>query len=119
MDILVIEDSVFTRKKVVSILTSHGFHVRQADNGNVGLALIAEREPDCILLDLLMPDVDGMTVLQRLSEQGSTIPVIVLTADIQETTRMRCMELGATAFLQKPPTEETLLEAIHCLQNIQ
>jgi len=115
MTILIIEDSSFTRRKLASLLRNHGFEVREASNGREGLDRIREQAPDCIFLDLLMPEMDGIAVLQTLSQEGFSIPVFVLSADVQETSRAKCLELGAVAFLEKPPHEETLLKAIHGL----
>ncbi|MCB0334954.1 MAG: response regulator, partial [Bdellovibrionales bacterium] len=65
-----------------------------------------------ILLDLLMPQMDGFGVLETLKAKGNTVPVIVLTADIQETQKLRCLDLGASEFLNKPPKPNQILDAI-------
>jgi CheY-like chemotaxis protein len=115
MTILVIEDSAFTRRQLTKTLTAAGCEVWEAVNGKEGLERIKAQTPDCIFLDLLMPELDGIAVLQKLKQDGSSIPVVVLSADIQETTRTKCLELGAVAFLEKPPHNEQLLEIVHGL----
>ena len=110
--ILSIEDSAYQRRKIARILLAQGHEVVQATNGREGVEMVASTSPDCILLDLIMPEMGGMEVLQELSGQGSRVPVIVLTADIQETTRAACKELGAAAFVNKPPQENELGGAI-------
>ena len=115
MNILIIEDSSFTRRKLAKTLEDAGCEVWEASNGSEGLARIHEEAPDCIILDLLMPEMDGLAVLKALQQEGSLVPVLVLSADVQETTRAKCLELGAVDFLEKPPHEEKLLEAVHGL----
>jgi CheY-like chemotaxis protein len=62
-----------------------------------------------MLLDLLMPDMEGREVLQAMRDRGLKIPTIVITADIQATTREECMELGALAVIHKMPNSEELI----------
>lgn len=66
------------------------------------MKLPEDLNPTLILLDLLMPEYDGFAVLRDAREQGLDIPIVVITADIQDITRNDCMELGARAFLNKP-----------------
>ena len=110
--ILIIEDSSFTRKAIAKIAKADGHEVLEADEGSVGLELAASQLPDCITLDLIMPGIDGMKVLQYLQRKALNIPTIVLTADVQEDTRKQCLELGAVDVLNKPPKEEELRMAI-------
>jgi len=110
--ILVVDDSSFARQRLVSILTDAGHQVIEAANGFEGLEKAERHMPDCITLDLLMPEMSGLEVLRALKEKGLTIPVIVVSADIQETTQKECMELGAIAFMNKPPNENELMEII-------
>ena len=110
--ILIIEDSSFARKAIVKMAKADGHEVLEADEGSVGLELAASQSPDCITLDLIMPGIDGMKVLQYLQRKALNIPTIVLTADVQEDTRKQCLELGAVDVLNKPPKEEELRMAI-------
>ncbi len=116
--ILVIEDSAFTRRKICQVLASMGHEISEADNGRSGLELAQKKRPDVIFLDLLMPEMDGIEVLKQLHERGVQSPVIVLSADVQDTTRQECLSLGASCCLGKPPKNEELVKAlnkIHCL----
>lgn len=106
--ILLIEDSSYMRSVIRSLLNSDGYEILEAENGVKGLQMIHERSPDCLILDLIIPDMDGLKVLKALNDQGSKIPVIVVTADIQESVRKQCLELGAKAFVNKPPKKEEL-----------
>lgn len=62
-----------------------------------------------IILDLLMPDIYGLDVLKEIRASGLQMPVIIMSADIQDTTQQRCKEANATDFVQKPPKEEMLI----------
>lgn len=110
--VLVIDDSLFMRMQLNSILGQAGHQVLQAADGLEGLDVVAQAEPHCIILDLLMPGLDGPGFLRQLRERGVASPVIVHTADIQDSTRRICLDLGARAFLNKPPMTEELLEAL-------
>jgi CheY-like chemotaxis protein len=110
--ILVIEDSSFMRNKICNILKRDSYEIIEADNGIKGLQTALERSPDCVLLDLIMPGMDGVKLLMTLRERGAGSPVIVVTADIQESTIKQCRELGAAAVVNKPPAEEELRNTV-------
>ncbi len=110
--ILVIEDSIYQRTKLSRLLEMNGHQVLQASDGNEGLLTAATSEPDCILLDLVMPGMNGIEVLRALHDKHIAVPVIVHTADIQNTTRAECLRLGAAGFVNKPARDPELLEAI-------
>ena len=110
--ILIIDDSQYQRGEVRRSLVKTGFEVLEAGNGESGLELANEHSPDLILVDLLMPGMGGLEVMEALQEKESPIPVIVLTSGIQESVRQRCLELGASSVLAKPATEEELLSTI-------
>ncbi len=111
--VLLIDDSPFARQMVAKILTAQGNDVLEAMNGQEGIEKAEQYRPDCIVLDLLMPEMDGLGVLRALKEKDLVIPTIVLSADIQETAQAECLKLGAVAFLEKPFKEGELLEAVH------
>ena len=111
--ILLIDDSWLMRRGLSSMICSASHSVIEAENGKDGLALLASERPDCIVLDLLMPEMDGYQVLEHLKKKDNTIPVVICSADIQKTAREKCMALGATGFLNKPPQEKEILSAIN------
>ena len=112
-EILLIDDSWLTRRGLKSMITDSGHTVIEAENGEKGLDMIRTgAAPDCIILDLLMPEMDGYEVLTELKEMGAFVPVIVCSADIQETARSKCMDLGAISFLNKPPKPEEVVAVI-------
>ncbi len=111
--VLVIDDSAFARQMIAKILTAQDNEVLEARNGQEGIEKAEQYRPDCIVLDLLMPEMDGFGVLRVLKEKGLMIPTIVLSADIQETVQAECLKLGAVAFIEKPLKEGQLLEAVN------
>lgn len=110
--ILVVDDSFVARMMVKKVLSPDQFSVLEASGGAEAMELLEKNRADLVLLDLLMPDENGEHVLQRLKERYPDLPVIILSADIQETTKKRCLSLGAERFVSKPPSPERLLPAI-------
>ena len=110
--ILITDDAAFARRMVRKALEGDGHVVLEASSGLECLEMLKSHSPQCIFLDLLMPEMDGFGVLQTLREQGSTIPVIVLSADIQESARQQCLDLGAFAMLNKPPKAPEIRAAL-------
>lgn len=100
--VLVIDDSDFQRKWIDKTLKNLSHNTLEAGNGKAGLKLMETENPDCIIVDLNMPEMNGIEFLEHINDCKISIPVIVLTADIQEETRKECEELGAAAFLKKP-----------------
>ena len=110
--VLIVDDSAFQRRMIRNILAGDGYETIEAGDGGAGIEMAAAHTPDCMLMDLLMPGVDGLEALQTLHDQGNAIPVVVLTSDIQDSVRQQCLDLGARAFLNKPPKAEELLGTI-------
>jgi CheY-like chemotaxis protein len=102
--ILVVDDEAEVRNVVVAILKQAGYDVVVAEYGLSGYSKAQSEDPDLVLLDLMMPVVDGFEVLGRLKENPSTssIPVIILTAKIDAASERACMQLGAADYIKKP-----------------
>jgi CheY-like chemotaxis protein len=104
-NILIIDDESDIREvAAMSLETVCGWGVVQAGSGKDGMRIAAERQPDAILLDVMMPDLDGPSTLQllRANEATANIPVIFLTAKVQSADRKRFSDLGVAAVLSKP-----------------
>jgi two-component system KDP operon response regulator KdpE len=99
--VLVIEDEPQIRRFLRTALDAHGFEVIEAESGARGLLDAAHRRPECVILDLGLPDVDGVEVIRRLRE-WSTVPVIVLSARTQETEKIAALDAGADDYVTKP-----------------
>lgn len=113
--ILVTDDSLFQRKIIASVLIEEGFSLVEASNGRDALIKAEENNPDLILMDLLMPEMDGFKFMETAREKGISTPVIILTSDIQDTTKEMCLKLGAAGFVNKPVEKETLMPVINRL----
>ena len=110
--ILIIDDSLIARKKMAAFLKKMNFIVTEATNGKEGIATIKTGRFDLVMLDLQMPELDGFGVLKHLKKIYNKVPIIVLSADIQDASKDLCKELGAFAFINKPPTKEEVLSSI-------
>lgn len=110
--ILIIDDSAFMRTRIREAIDKDGHDVLEAANGLKGLHMALAQRPDCIILDLIMPEMDGFKILQALQEQQSCIPVIVVTADIQLSVKKECLALGAAALINKPPQQRELRNVV-------
>ena len=110
--VLIVDDIPENLSLLHDALDEAGYTVLVATNGESALQRARQSRPDVILLDALMPGMDGFEVLGTLNERGIDIPVIVLTADIQETARKKCIQMGAVDFLNKPPNDDELKAAM-------
>lgn len=112
--ILVVEDNELIRAEVATILTLEGFEVVEAENGREGLRHLAERRPDLILSDLMMPEMDGFAFLEaaRANAAWASIPFVVLSARGEQDAAERALALGALRFLTKPVDVEDLLDIV-------
>jgi CheY-like chemotaxis protein len=110
--ILIVDDSLFMRRRVRQSLGQDRYILVEATSGVSALGELDKRSFDCILTDLLMPEMDGFELLAELQRRHSVTPVVVVTADIQKTTRERCEVLGATDIIQKPVPPERLRSVV-------
>ena len=99
--LLVVEDDMQMRKFLRASLSSHGYRLVEAATGNEGLSQAAAYNPDLILLDLGLPDIDGLEVTKRLREWASA-PIIVISARGQEDDKINALDSGADDYLTKP-----------------
>lgn len=112
--ILLIEDDEQTRRFLKSSLSHKGWRIIEADNGKTGLAMIKSDHPDLVILDLGLPDMDGISVTKRL-RQVSTIPVLVLSARSEEQNKILALDAGADDYLTKPFGTGELHARLHAL----
>jgi DNA-binding response OmpR family regulator len=99
--VLVVDDDLTVRDVVRRYLELGGYQVSLADNGEDALRWIAEHEPDLVVLDLMLPGIDGLEVCRRL-RQHSAVPVVMLTALGEEENRIAGLQLGADDYVTKP-----------------
>ncbi|MDR1954222.1 MAG: response regulator transcription factor [Clostridiales Family XIII bacterium] len=100
--ILVIEDEANIRELITYNLVSEGYELVTAENGEDGLSLAKAENPDLILLDLMLPVLDGYEVIRALRKAGNPVPVIMLTAKNDEVDKVLGLEFGADDYMTKP-----------------
>jgi FixJ family two-component response regulator len=109
---LLIDDDVSGLAVFRHVLRREGFHVLTAVDGKTGVAAAVSGEADVIVLDLRLPDFSGIEALRQIRRTGRTVPVILMTAYPTTQTVVQAMRLGAADYLEKPLTEQDLLEAV-------
>jgi len=112
---LIIDDEVQIRRLLRVALEAENYQVREAETGQDGLAEVASRRPDVILLDLGLPDMDGLVVLKRLREWSET-PVLVLTVRDDEQEKVAALDAGAEDYVTKPFSTAELLARLRAAQ---
>jgi two-component system chemotaxis response regulator CheY len=106
--VLIVDDSMFSRSMIKKVVNKIGHEAIEAANGLEGLKKIIDEKPDIVFTDLLMPEMDGVGLLTAVKEKNLEIPIVVVSANVQNTVRQQCLELGATEFFNKPPDKEKL-----------
>jgi two-component system, OmpR family, KDP operon response regulator KdpE len=109
--VVLIEDEAQIRRFLRATLTGQGYRLHEATNGADGLVEVASRQPDVVIVDLGLPDMDGLEVIRRLRE-WSAIPVIVLSARGQERDKVGALDAGADDYVSKPFSAGELLARI-------
>lgn len=112
-EILVVDDERVLRDGIRSILSGEGFAVRTARDGDEALKKIAEKRPDLVLLDVMMPKMNGFRCCERIRETDRILPVIFLTAKDAEADQVRGIGLGADDFVSKSASDAVLLARIN------
>lgn len=99
--ILVIDDNLRDRELLAAVLEERGYEVILADNGGTGLMLCHRQDPDAVVLDLRMPEIDGRSVLRQLRTLQPSLPVVVFSGHGTQEVEQAVLDEGATAFIQK------------------
>lgn len=110
-----------TRNLLRLMLERAGFEISEAEDGLKALLMMAEQPPDVLLLDVMMPNMDGLTVCEKLRAQAATavLPIILLSARTSPEAVKAGMDAGATKYLSKPINRKELINTIHeVLHNI-
>ncbi|REJ83363.1 MAG: sigma-54-dependent Fis family transcriptional regulator [Acidobacteria bacterium] len=110
--VLLVDDDASVRRSLRMILEYEGLVVEEASSGAQGLAKVAERMPEAMLLDVKMPDMDGLEVLRNLQERGYDFPVLVISGHGDVSTAVEATRLGAFDFLEKPLQSERVMVSL-------
>ena len=112
--ILIVDDSPAEMHKLVLILEKNGYQVLKAENGADGVALAKQEQPDAVVMDIVMPGLNGFQATRQLTKIPETahIPVIIVTSKDKESDRRWGERQGAKAYLIKPTDEQTLVQTL-------
>jgi len=118
--VLIVDDNRITVKLLRRYLEKHGYEVGEAYDGTECLEAVAQRLPDAIILDVMMPQMDGYTTVRQLRQRAETaqIPVVIVTALNDVPNQVRAIEAGADDFLGKPVDERLLVAKIKLLTTL-
>jgi two-component system, chemotaxis family, chemotaxis protein CheY len=111
--VLVVDDSALARRRMREILEGEGHQVVEADEGMAAIERYFLERPDLVLLDLVMKGMYGLDVLAKIREIDPAARVIVISADVQDSSRELAVSGGAGHFITKPPDREELLAAVN------
>lgn len=115
--ILIVDDAEFLRVRISKMLVGDGYEVFEAENGLKAIEAYETKKPDLVLMDITMPEMDGLTALKRIRTLDAKAKVIMLTALGQESIVVEAIKMGARDFVVKPFDRERVINAIHKLLN--
>ena len=116
--ILVVDDAAFMRMRCTKMLSDSGFEVAEAADGNQALAKYREFKPDGVLLDITMPELDGLATLKELIKMDPGARVAMVTAMGQQSMVMEALKSGARDFIVKPFEAERVLAAVRKIMEL-
>jgi DNA-binding response OmpR family regulator len=111
MKILICDDSMYVRNKLSSFLKDYGFEIIEAENGRIAVEKSLTHKPDVIIMDIIMPELDGISALQEI-KKTMDIPIIVLSNIGQQTQIIEALQKGADEYIVKPFDPGKLLAVI-------
>ncbi len=115
MRLLVVDDDTAVREALALVLCLDGFEVTTAADGREGIRTLSINRPDAVILDVLMPGLDGLEVCRRIRATGDRTPVLMLTARTEVAERVAGLEAGADDYLAKPFAHEELIARVRAL----
>jgi CheY-like chemotaxis protein len=112
-NILVIDDELPMRRLLVRLLTRAGHTVHAAEDGQLGLALFHKVEPELVITDIVMPEMEGIETIRELRRNGPAVPILAISGGATPLYLHAAAELGATAALPKPFATDALLSTVN------
>ncbi|MEI7990740.1 MAG: response regulator [Chloroflexota bacterium] len=110
--ILIVDDAEFLRMRISKMLIGDGYEVVEAENGAIAVEKFKEIKPDVVLMDITMPEMDGLTALKQIRSIDPKARIVMLTALGQESVVLEAIKAGARDFVVKPFERERVLNAI-------
>lgn len=113
--VLIVEDDINLRETVQLYMEREGLHCLSADNGTDGIVQIQRFRPNLVVLDIMMSDLDGFQVCQQVRAAGCFVPILMLTARVEEGDRLKGLAIGADDYLTKPFSAKELIARVKSL----
>lgn len=113
--VLIVEDNARLRRMVVMNLVRSGYDVLEAENGEEALDVLDEKHVELIIADIMMPELDGITLTEMIRDANNTVPILIITAKDAIEDKRRCFKLGADDYMVKPVEAEELLLRVEAL----
>lgn len=111
--ILIIDDSPFVALQIDEMVTSDGYQVINAKNGTEGIAMFQDQRPDIVILDIVMPGIDGIETAKLLLEEDPNVHIIMLSSLFDEETMKEVNALGIRYLIPKPVEKDLLFKVLH------
>jgi two-component system, OmpR family, KDP operon response regulator KdpE len=112
LKVLVVDDEPAIRRFLRTSLTAQGYQVTEAENGTTALDSLRRNTIDILVLDLGLPDIDGLDIIERLRGQGFAVPIVVLSSRVDEIGKVKALDLGADDYVTKPFGIDELLARV-------
>ncbi len=110
--IMVVEDNEDNMYLIGFIIKKRGYHVIEAINGQKGVELAAGEKPDLILMDIQLPDFDGLETTRRIRKLDSEVPIIALTSYAMAGDKQKALQAGCNGYIEKPINPDTIMDEI-------
>ncbi|MFT3738427.1 MAG: response regulator [Breznakibacter sp.] len=110
--LLVVDDCQTTRTIVKDIFRNSGLTILESTNGNDAISMMMKQHPDLVLLDINMPEKDGLDVLEELIEENYNTPIVIISSDVSNDTKKTCTALGVKEYIEKPLNPAKLKETV-------
>ena len=115
--ILIVDDSAFTRDIHKQIVMSAGYQTVEADSGAQALEVFEKERPDLVIMDLLMPDMDGMEIIKKILQTDPHAKTVICSTDKQRARQAEAKEIGVLGFLTKPINAEKMMDMLNDILN--
>lgn len=111
--VLIVDDSSFIREVLKTLCVRAGWEVQEAENGLIALEYLEQRTPDVVLMDLVMPFLNGLQTAEKMLRQKPDLPIIAISTLTDEGVLAEAISLGLVSYIEKPFDHETVLRAIN------
>src|SRR4051812_20942108 len=115
MQLLIVEDNPSTLKMLAFLLRNEGYAVHAVSNANTGLELLRNEPIDCLVLDVMLPDISGLQICRQLRNEGFSLPVLVISALGRRDDKLAALEEGADDYMTKPFDPSEVIARVHSL----